>query len=548
MSERDNTGTQPRKVLPPCADAAGEEPAIPVMSEEEAGEALRRMNIDPGEARRRIRGLLFREKSAPRLVITKPDIAIQPFSAPPVAGDGVVLDPSGSIYDRLICLPQLVVRSPGSVQSLLGSTTDSLALGRRLGADFVVSGDVVRDGERIVVTARLVNVRDGSCQTFEPCAGSVRQIFAVDNHIAEKVVRRLNLRLTGEELGGLLRSHTENPDAYHKYRLARFHLSKYTRDSLAKAADLFAEAKDLDPSFALAHSGLSDCHIARGIYNMAPPAETFGRALGHAEEALRLDPKLAEAYVSLGYVQLCYGWDWAAAREAFERAIELSPNYALAHQGSAHLWAALGERAAAKAEIDRAVRLDPVSPIVSTVRGFVYYYAGELEESVRSFRQALSVNPKFDAAYYGLSLAQEAQGERADDEAARDELMADAGRAVRIAKWCSSYAYDKAAREAHHNALLKLADKAGKELNSLEGAARREYISPFHLAAVCLELGMRGRALEYLEAGFDVGDQWLVLLGVEPRFKALRGDERFESLVRRLNLHPAGRAERSRKA
>lgn len=511
-----------------------------VMSEAAAGEALRRMGIDPADARRRIKEALLGEKRRVLFAVKpEPVIAVLPFATAGAADDGPVLDLSDSINQRLSRLGGLVVRSAGSVQSLAGTTNNGLVLGRRLRATFVLSGDVWRDGERIRATARLIDVRDGSKVWHEECGGNVRRIHAVENHITEQMISRLNLRPSGQDLERLRRCHSENPDAYDKYRLARRHLNLYRRDSLDIAARLFGAAAALDPSFPLSHVGLSECHIARGVYNMASPGESFGRAEAHASDALALDPTLPEAHAAMGYVNLCYRWNWEAAADAFGRAVSLAPDYAFARQGRAHLLTALGDFDAAKAESDLAFRLDPVLPIVSTVRGFVYLYAGDLAESVRSFEAAKDVNDKFDAAYYGLKLAHEQRAAaylRDGEPELAHEALAEAGRSARIARWCSERASDKVAGAAHHDALVNQRERARRDLTSLVKLSEREYVSPFHLAAVYLELGEPESALDYLEAGFGMKDQWLALLNVEPRFKSLRGHPRFEALIRRLDF------------
>ncbi len=422
-----------------------------------------------------------------------------------------------------------------------------MKLGRKLGADFVLTGDILGEGGKISVVARFNRVRDGAELWEGKYDGSVEQIFKIEDLITERVIRRLNLRLAKGELGRLTKSHSENPDAYHKYRLGRFYLNQYTKTSLDKAAELFREAIAIDPGFAHAHAGLADSYIAKGMYNIAPPMENFERAFAHARDAIRLDPTLVEAHTAKAYAHMCYGWNWEAAESSFRKAIELNLNYAPAHQGYAHLLGALGRFEEAMVEIDRALELDPTSVFANTVRGFILYYAGCYEESRRQFYHARNLNSHFDAAYYGLALACEqlalAHLEGDDAKAANDKFDEAEWAAHRALKFSRNNS-QKRALQAHIYALRKEQDGARHELSQLEALYEKEYVSPFHMATIYAAQGRTDKAITYLRKAHNLRDQWLVLLNVEPRFAPLRHDRSFKKLVRKLNFPSAARFPR----
>ncbi|HEX8136786.1 MAG TPA: tetratricopeptide repeat protein [Pyrinomonadaceae bacterium] len=508
------------------------------MSEAEAEEELRREGVQPLALRQQIKELLFPPSQVPVL-------AVRPFSTLNTEQAGeVLLDMADQISLRLSRYRQVIVRPLSSVLCLSTDAHDPVKLGRKLGADFVLTGDILGEGEKISVVARFNRVRDGAELWEGKYDGSVNQIFKIEDLITERVIRRLNLRLAKDDLERLTKSHSENPDAYHKYRLARCHLNKYTRTSLEKAAELFKEAISSDPQFAPAHAGLADTYIAMGMYNIVPPMENFERGFAHARDAVRLDPTLVEAHTSEAYAHMCYGWNWECAESAFRKAIELNPNYAPAHQGYAHLLGALGRFQEAQAEIDRGLELDPTSVFANTVRGFILYYAGRYEESSQQFYRTRNLNSHFDAAYYGLALACEqlalAHLEAGDAASARDKFD-EAEWAARCARKFSRNNSQKRALQAHIYALRKEQDKALHELAQLEALCEKEYVSPFHMATIYAAQGRIDKAIICLRKAYKLRDQWLVLLNVEPRFAPLRQDKRFKKLLRRLGFPSAAR-------
>jgi tetratricopeptide (TPR) repeat protein len=534
----ENTPGQPSsmdKLLNFLSDDDDEEEA---MSEAAAEEELRQSGIQPLAVRQKIKDILFAPPQAPVLVI-------HPFSTLNTEYNGeVLLDMADQISLRLSRFNQVIVRPPSSVLGLSHDIQDPVKLARTLGADFVLTGNILGDGEKFSLVARFSRVRDGAELWEGKYDGSVKRIFEVEDFIAERVIRRLNLRLAKNDLERLTKSHSENPDAYHKYRLGRFHLNQYTKTSLENAAELFKGAISLDSAFAPAHAGLADCYIAKGMYNIASPMESFGRGFAHAQDAIRRDATLVEAHTSKAYSYMLYGWNWEAAESTFKKAIELNPNYAPAHQGYAHLLGALGRFQEAMDEIDRALDLDPTSAFANTVRGFILYYAGSYEESRQQFYRSRNINSYFDALYYGLALACEQLAlaclEKGETRAARkkfDEAEWAARRALKFSRNNSQ----KRALQAHIHELRKEQGKALDELSQLEVLCAKEYVSPFHMATIYAAQGRTDRAITYLKKAYKLRDQWLVLLNVEPRFASLRHDRRFKKLIQKLNFPSASR-------
>jgi tetratricopeptide (TPR) repeat protein len=473
-------------------------------------------------------------------------IAVLPFAMGSNQGESIepLLGIADQISSRLSDIRQLIVCSMPAVLQTASSCPDPISLGRQLGVDFVLEGEVVRRGEGINATARLTSV-NGENLWNASYARSVGELPAVENLISNKVVQRLNLKLTKAERDKLSEDHAKNPDAYQKYKLGRFYLNQFPQEPLDKAIEYFMEAKDLDPTFARAYSGLADAFTAKGIYNIAPPTESFKEALEYAEQALAIDSTLAEAHASLAYAYMCYERNWTAAENAFRNALELNPNYALAFQGLAHLLGAMGRFPEALREIDRALKIDPTSPFINAARGFVFYYARRFEEGRKHLLNAVNINRRFDATYYALALVCEqiALDRRQEgDFEGQQAMFQDAEKAAYKAIRYSRNNSQKLAEQARLHALSGEKDKALRGLGQLNELRATEYVSPFHMATVFAALEMPEEALAHLEEAFENHDQWIMLLNVEPRFEVLRQDKRsrakFADLIRRLAFSP----------
>jgi tetratricopeptide (TPR) repeat protein len=472
-------------------------------------------------------------------------IVVLPFETITSKGKTIepLLDMSDQISLTLSGVSQLIVRPMHAVLQKSGECSDPLTIGRELDADFVLGGEIVCEGEGFNATAQLTSMDTGTSVWTDHFDRSIRDIPKVEALISVKVIQRLNLQLTKLERERLTQKHDLNPDAYQKYKLGRFYLNQYTQESLDQAIKYFSEAKEHDPTFAKAYSGLADAFTAKGIYNIAPPKESFSEALKYANQALDIDPTVAEAHASLAYAYMCYERNWTAAESSFRRALELNPNCALAFQGLAHLLGAMGRFPEALREIDRALKIDPTSPFVNTARGFVFYYARRFEEGRAHLHHAVNINKHFDATYYVLGLVCEQIALARRREGCGDEAHAmflEAEKADRKAIKYSGNNFQKFAKQAATHALSGEKDKALRELDQLNSLQAKEHISPFHLATVYAALEMFQEALDRLEEAFEKHDQWIMLLNVDPRFDVLRKDprsrERFEKLIRSLKF------------
>jgi tetratricopeptide (TPR) repeat protein len=295
---------------------------------------------------------------------------------------------------------------------------------------------------------------------------------------------------------------------------------------LREAIRLFQQSIDADPTYAPAYAGLADCYAQLGYGSYIAPEDSFPRARAAAMRALELDPTLAEAHASLGFVRMYYDWDFAKAETEYKRAFELNPNYATAHQWYAYLLTAM-ERPAGEAEreIEIAKQLDPLSVPINIDQAYILHYYDRNEEALRSVRLALEMNPKFPPGYFWLGRIYTSEGRYKEAETALQNIGP-------LRTWTPAmavlgYLYGKTGRMNEARAILK----------EIEDLARSDrYASGYAVAVVHAGLGDAERAFASLDAAYRERSHWLVWLKRDPRWNDMRGDVRFQSLVKKIGL------------
>ena len=285
---------------------------------------------------------------------------------------------------------------------------------------------------------------------------------------------------------------------------------------------LFEKAISLDPTYALAHAGLSDCYLLLGEYTSARPADILPKARPHAYRALELDRDLAEAHASLGLISL-YDYDWASAEREFKRAIDLRSGYATAHHWYAILLVTLGRFDEARAEAERALELDPASPIVNNMLGIVFYESRDYEKAIAAFRKTLELNPAFTPSREVLACAYASAGRKAEALAELDQIKASAVEHVAMRAWILGVA----------------GDATGSRRLMRELERRSDFPQGGHRAVMGALYGMLGesdRAFALLEQAYAERDWMLRDVKVSPMWDSLRKDPRFPRLLQQMHL------------
>ncbi|HEU4390240.1 MAG TPA: tetratricopeptide repeat protein [Blastocatellia bacterium] len=459
---------------------------------------------------------------------TTKSIAVLPFKPINPAGrdEYLELGIADALITRLSDISQMVVRPTSSVRRYSDLDLDSSAAGRELAVDSVLEGCIQKMGNRIRVTARLVRVDDGCSLWSGKFDQNFTDMFTVEDSISQKVAAALELKLTGEERTRLRRRYTRNTAAYHLYLKGRYHWNKRTEESLNKSIEFFNQAIDIDPTYALAYAGLSDCYTKLGDAGVTAitPREAFALGRATALRALEIDESLAEVHASLGHLDM-HLLQWADAERAFKRAIELNPNYATAHHWYSYFMMFHGRFEKAMEEIATAIRLDPLSlPIADSVGEFLYF-ARRYDESIEQFRKTLEMDPNFLASRLNLGRAYVAAGKF--DLAEGEFLKARQITNESIDALAGlSYTYGAS---GNRPAALKLAAQ-------LTELSKQRYVSSYDMALIHVALGETEDAFRSLEKGYQECAEWMIYTNVDPRLDPLRDDARFADLLARLGF------------
>lgn len=418
----------------------------------------------------------------------------------------------------------LRVASRTSAFAFKGKDADAREIGRKLNVTTLLEGSVRKAGNKLRVAAQLIKVADGYHIWSETFERDLKDVFAVQDDIANRIVETLKLTLLGERKS-LVVPPTVNVEAYNDYLRGRFHWNKRSEEALQRGIGCFGDAVRVDPHFALAYVGLADSYIVLGGYGYLPTRDAYTRAKAEAIKALEIDEDLAEAHTSLAYVRTFYDWDWAAADRAFRRAIELNPHYPTARQWYGQYLASLGRFDEAVATLRRALQLDPLSLPICASMGRALYYARRFDEAISQCRSALEMEPTFALAHAWLGMAYLAKRETPQAMAELEKAVElTHGNPVLLAGLGAAYA---AAGER---------TKALKILAALKEEAKRRRVLPVFVAVVHGELGEADEAFRWLDVAYEERSDWLVSLKVSPWFDSLRHDARFDQLLRKMQL------------
>ncbi|MBI3474504.1 MAG: winged helix-turn-helix domain-containing protein [Acidobacteria bacterium] len=428
-----------------------------------------------------------------------------------------------SVTNKLSQIAGLRVMARSTVFHYQGKEGDPRAVGRELGVRAVLAGHVLQHDDLMTISVELTSVDDGSLIWGEQYNRKPTDILGVLDEIAPQIATALKVQLTAPQQRRLMQHSTEDSEAHQLYLQGRFYFNKRTDAGFAKATDFFQQAIAKDPTYGLAYAGLADTYGLLG-WETDPPKDYFPRARQMAEKALAIDDQMAEAHVSLAMVKALYEWDWDGAEREFRRAIELNPGHATAHHWYGIHLGAMGRFEESKAELQKALELDPLSLIINSNRAYPYHYQHQYAPAIKIYRKAIDMDPNFPVAHEDLMAVYEQQGK-----------------------------YEDAMREAILNLRFsgdgKLADRVGY-INSAQGyraaltgwldglkeESKAHYVSPIRFAQVHTLLGDKDQALTWLGRAVEERSPQVVYLKVDPRYDRLRADPRFAELLRRVGL------------
>ncbi|MGB2959020.1 MAG: tetratricopeptide repeat protein, partial [Bacteroidota bacterium] len=430
-----------------------------------------------------------------------------------------------TLINRLSKLPGMKMMSRSSVFRFKGGDVNPAEAGQSLGVDAVLAGRIMQRADRITVGVELVDARDQAHIWGEQYTRGLSDVLSLQDEITREISRQLKLTLSGEEEDRLSHAPTTNDEAYQLYLKGRFHWNKRTPEGFQKAAEYFRLAIESDPGYALAYAGLADAYTLMGVYYVLPAKVSSSKAKASVLKALELDDQLAEPHATLAAIYTEDEFEWEKGEEQFKRAIELNPSYATGHQWYGEFLAAMGRTDEAFRELRMAQELDPLSPIIPTSLGLGIAAYGDYDEGLRQIGKALELDPTFSRAISNRALIYLLQGKQ-------DEAVAEGRRAVEV----SGGGIEYRAYLAYHLARTGGKEEAEEILREIEELSRERHVSPILFAAIYTGLEMSDEAFTWLNRAVDERSSGVIYLRMDPTFRSLRPDPRFEKLMARIGL------------
>ncbi len=401
-------------------------------------------------------------------------------------------------------------------------------IGEELGADYILKGSVGRAGDRIRITAELIQVNDRTHLWADRFEGGWAHVQAIHSELARHIARSLQVEPLPAKRAAIAGVSSASPEAHAAFLRGRYCLNKGTAEGVKNAIAHFVEATSRDSRYAVAHAGLAVALDLADHFRVLPGREAFPRAKAAAIKALELNDLLPEAHNALAFAMHSFDWDWAGAEQAYQRAIALNPNFATARHWHGFYLGMLGRMDEALAEMRRAQQLNPLSIVIRTHLGLMLYRGGRYDEAIEQLKQTLEMEPGFAAAHYFLAWAYEQKG-------MYEETITHLQKAL-IA---SPGSPDRVGALGHAHAVFKRRGRARKALQELHKLAERRFVSAYDFAIIYIGLGETDQAFKGLERACDERSfSMLMSLKAEPRLDRIRRDPRFRDLVLRVGLPP----------
>lgn len=429
------------------------------------------------------------------------------------------------ILNSLAHLKDLKVAGRTSSFQFKGKNIDLKEVGDKLKVKTVLEGSIRKQGNKIRITAQLINVEDGYHLWSEKYDRELDDIFAIQDEIALAITEKLKVTLLENDLERITKTYTQNTEAYQLYLQGRYFWNRRTEDALKTSVSYFQKAIEKDPNYALAWAGLADSYNLLGEYGKIPRREVYPKAKAAVKKALEIDSNFAEAHISLASLLMLDEWDWVNAQKEFRLGIDLNPNYATAHHWYSEWLMYMGRFEEALTELSKAADLDPVSQGIPKDIGIVFYYSRQYDKAIELGKATSELDPNFAAVHRLLSLAYEAK-KMFDMAIAENNLWGVlTGNHFKTTIFLAQiYAASERKKEA-----LKIVEDLGTD-EILNGNDYRG------LALVYGALGENDMAFSLLEKSYERHEMSLCSLKIDPKLDPLRSDERFEKLIDRMNL------------
>jgi TolB-like protein/Flp pilus assembly protein TadD len=429
------------------------------------------------------------------------------------------------LLNALAKIDELKVAARTSAFSFKGKNAEAREIGKTLNVNTVLEGSVRKSGNRIRISVQLVNAADGYQLWSERYDREMKDIFDVQDEITLAVVDALKVKLLGAAKESVLKRHTRNAEAHEHYLRGLFYFNKFTPNDFPKAIECFNHAIAVDPRYASAFAGLANAYVEMAFFTFSAPDEWMPKAQEAVNSALALDDTLGEAHNSLAIIKMYYDRNYPGAERAFKQALRFD--------GSAniYMWYAwylglMGRFEESFRVYLHALELDPLSEMINTSVGIVYYWAGQSERAIAQLQKVLELNPHYSLAQIFLAEAYAQRGDFAAAAAMVAGLRQSANDPLTLPT--IGYVYGKI---GDHQAAQEI-------LAALVQRATDKFVSALNFAQIYAGFRDTEQTLAWLEKAFSERPLWITFVKVDPKFDFLRSDPRFQNLLQRLGVSP----------
>jgi TolB-like protein/class 3 adenylate cyclase/Tfp pilus assembly protein PilF len=430
------------------------------------------------------------------------------------------------LINALTKVARLQVASRTSAFQFKGKGYDICEIGKKLNVQSVLEGSIRKAGNKLRITAQLVDVSDGYHLWSEKYDRDMEDIFAIQDEISLAIVDNLKVKLLRDEKTKLSKHHTKNKEAYNLYLKGRYFWNRRTEVGFNKAFGFFQSAIEIDPNYALAFAGLAECYCMLSMH-LAKPEPFIRQGRIAAEKALSIDETLAEAHAALGWIKLSYDWDWLGAERSFKQAIQLDPRYPTAYNWYAALLGILNRHEEAIRYITQAQEYDPGSAIINRDLGIIYAWAGDFEKAIKQLQFTIDMDPDFTPAYFHLGIIYVWMKKYDLAIEYFKKVRAMAGDFFDIIG-ILGFTYAKSGQK----------EEALSELKKLEDLAKNQDTRAFEFSLIHTGLGNNDQAFEWLDIACKNHEFAVLLLGPESElwFEDLLPDPKFKEFLIRIGI------------
>jgi TolB-like protein/protein involved in temperature-dependent protein secretion len=427
------------------------------------------------------------------------------------------------LINALTQIKDLWVVARTSAFSFRGKDMDIREIGRQLNVDKALEGSIRKSGQKLRITAQLINVKDGYHLWSEKYDRKLEDVFDIQDEISLAIVDKLKVTLLGEDKAKLSKRYTDDFEVYDLYLKGRYYLNTFTEEGIKRSLDYFQQAIQKNRDYALAYGGVACVYFALAIIGQFPSNETMPRAKSELLKSLELDDSLAETHAWLGDLYLVYEWDWSSAERELQRAIELKPNSPEAHQFYSDYLSMMGRQDEALAEAERARTLDPLSIIAKTILIWQFFVSHQYDRVIEHCREVLKTESNFlIQMHLWRALRRKNMLEEAWVECKKFFNLF-ISREIAEAMECSY------AESGYEGAMRTAAEKLTEQ-------SKQRYISPCMIATIFAHAEDDDRTLQWLEKAYEERDQYFYSIRMDPDWDRVRSNPRFKALLKKIGL------------